>query len=54
MLRTYDEAETKYFRLYGTGVITEEKLTEEAARIKKEVERITQENADLEKQLGEI
>jgi site-specific DNA recombinase len=54
MLRTHDEAETKYLRLYGAGVITEEKLREEAARIKKEVERITRENADLEKQLAEI
>ncbi len=54
MLKSYDEAETKYLRLYGAGVITEEKLREEASRIKKEVERITRENADLEKQLGEI
>ena len=51
MLKTHDEAETKYLRLYGAGVITEEKLREEVARIRKEVERITLENTDLEKQL---
>ena len=54
MLKTHDEAETKYLRLYGAGVITEEKLRKEVARIRKEVEGITLENAGLEKQLSEI
>lgn len=54
MLRTLDESETRYLRLYGAGIITEEKLRVEAIRIRKEVERITQENTALDRQLGEI
>ena len=54
MLRTLDEAETRYLRLYGAGITTEEKLRVEAIRIRKDVERITRENTALEKQLGEI
>jgi len=54
MIRKYDEAETRYLRLYGAGVITEEKLREEVARIRRGIELTTLENTGLEKQLSEI
>lgn len=54
MLRTLDESETRYLRLYGTGIMTEEKLQVEAIRVKKEIERIIRENTALERQLDEI
>jgi hypothetical protein len=54
MLKTYDEGETKYLRLYGAGVVKEDKLRDEVTRIRKEIERTTLENRNLEKQLSEI
>ena len=52
-LDTLDEAETRYLRLYGVGVYSLEKLERECQKIKLESEKISQDNADLEKHIAE-
>ena len=46
-LNTIDEAEMRYLRLYGAGVISDEKLGEECKRIKQERIRLEHEIAEL-------
>jgi site-specific DNA recombinase len=52
-LDTLDEAETRYLRLYGVGVISSDKLEKECNRIKLERERIEHDNGDLENCIAE-
>jgi len=49
LLNTIDEAETRYLRLYGAGVISLDKLEKECKRIQLERKRIERDNAELEK-----
>lgn len=50
-LKTIDEAETRYLRLYGVGLLAEEKLTEECQRIKQERAKLMQGIAELEERI---
>lgn len=46
-LNTIDEAETRYLRLYGAGLMSDDKLGEECKRIKQERTRLEHEIAEL-------
>lgn len=52
-LKTIDEAETRYLRLNGTGLLTEDKLTEECQRIKQERTKLMQGIAELQDRIEE-
>ena len=52
-LATIDEAETRYLRLYGAGVISRDKLETECKRIGSERARIERENKDLDTRIAE-
>lgn len=52
-LATIDEAETRYLRLYGAGVISRDKLESECKRISLERARIERENKDLDRGIAE-